>query len=153
MQWWNVLFGKAENIRKPHFMYGVPPLCVWIPACCIWEIYPIPKSTTFFLCASQPAALIVNILCVQWIPNNCQVRSWERPLFRPLSYISTKPCPNYIVTLCVLVLLIYLGIKSVMNLSVAPSPLTHFSLLPIKPRAELLVKCLSIETICILPTM
>ena len=105
-------------------------------------------------------ALIVNILCVQWIPNNCQLRSWERLLFRPLSYISTLPArpscwyiEEYIVTLWAYsaVLLIYLGIKSVMNLSVAPWPLTHFSLLPIKARAKLLVKCLSIQSICILP--
>ena len=102
-------------------------------------------------------ALIVNILCVQWIPNNCQLRSWERLLFRPLSYISTLPAllliywRIYCNVVNSVVLLIYLGIKSVMNLSVAPWPLTHFSLLPIKPRAKLLVKCLSIQSICILP--
>ena len=151
-QRWNAIFGITKNICGTHFMYGVA--FVWIPAC-IWEIFPIPKTSTFFFCsalARVSSTLIVNILCVRWIPHNCPLRSWERLLFRPLSYISTlekrsQYIEDYIVAQGNAEDISWHKICNEF-VSGPPWPLTHFSLLPIKSRAKLLVKCLSIRSIC-----
>ena len=135
IQWCHVLFGEAENIRKPHFMYGVPPLYGFLPA--VFE-----KSAPFL---RPPHSFCVYKHCAgyreHWLWIFC-VFSGTRIIagsgvgnafYSAPSVIYLNPEPRTaqifprlycnVVNNAVVLQLIYLGIKSVMNLSVAHSPL------------------------------